>query len=298
MEIKRYLLADVDLARGSVDDSGDTGYAELSQNVPDGFVTDLQTDLNALEFSEAGTPDGAFGQKTRNAVVALQGLSGIAPTGAVDSKTRAAMRFWLENGHTKSRPPSEAAPTPRTLQGLTYVAPRVRHFSQGDERWAANVLGRNQTIRRSGCAITCIAMILRHSGRDVDPGTMDAFLDANEGYVDDSVKWNVAGECGAGSDDGLVYGRMTGTTDQLRSAIHDRLSENRPTMVRVDYGSDTNLKYNHFVLAVGRTVNGNIIMNDPATRHGDGYLTPEPDHLIETTGRKQGYDIVHLDWYD
>ena len=39
-------------------------------------------------------------------------------------------------------------------------------------------------------------------------------------------------------------------------------------------------------------------MNDPSTHHGDGYRSSGDDNLIEKTGRKNGYRIVQLDYYD
>ena len=68
------------------------------------------------------------------------------------------------------------------------------------------------------------------------------------------------------------------------------------TFTSVD-GSDANERYNHFVLAVGRTADGEIIMNDPATRRGDGYADPTADNIIERTTRQGGYNIVRLDYY-
>ena len=199
------------------------------------------------------------------AVAARQEMAKISSTGVVDRETRVALKDWLQNGHTKSNPPSEDIAAAPPADGITFIEPRIGHFSQGKPLWASKVLGRDRTIARSGCAITCVAMILRHHGRDVDPGSLDAFLDANDGYVGDSVKWGVAGGCGARGDDAVVYGRVSGTADELRPVIHERLETQRPTMVRVDYGSDAGLKYNHFVLAAGRTEDGNIVMNDPAT---------------------------------
>ena len=91
--------------------------------------------------------------------------------------------------------------------------------------------------------------------------------------------------------------RLKSSETELKEALTARIAENKPTLVRVDYGSDGNLRYNHFVLGVGRTENGQFIMNDPATRRGDGYESLV-DNVIETTSRKQGYTIVQLDWYD
>jgi len=68
-------------------------------------------------------------------------------------------------------------------------------------------------------------------------------------------------------------------------------------MVRVDYGIDADLTYNHFVVCVGITADGQIIMNDPATSRGDGYSRPD-DNILETTSHKSGYRLVKLDYYD
>jgi len=294
MPFHPYLTHDSDLQRGSVDDAGGTRYAHLSQNVPDGFVTDLQADLNALGF-DAGTPDGAFGKTTRRAVEAFRRAASLPPSGVVDARARTALAAWLAGGHTRTNPPPAAPTAPVESPGVRLVSPRIPHFSQGDPAWASRVLGRNSTIQKSGCAISCVAMVLKFRNRDVDPGVLDDFLDANGGYAGDSVMWGVAGAC---RGDALAYARLTGSRQQLLAKLHERIDEDRPTLVRVDYGIDAGLTYNHFVLAVGRTAGGDIVMNDPATRFGDGYAAPGPDNVIQTTSRKGGYEIVQLDWYD
>ena len=70
--MRGYLDSDQVLHRGSVDDDGDARYSHLSQNVSDGFVFDLQTDLVNLGFTETGEPDGAFGRDTKRAVQAFE----------------------------------------------------------------------------------------------------------------------------------------------------------------------------------------------------------------------------------
>ena len=65
----------------------------------------------------------------------------------------------------------------------------------------------------------------------------------------------------------------------------------------MDITTDAGIAYNYFVVGVGRTANGDFVMNDPATRRGDGYATLE-NNVIGTTTRNDGYRIVQLDWYD
>jgi hypothetical protein len=141
-------------------------------------------------------------------------------------------------------------------------------------------------------------MILRFYGRELNPGILDDFLDRSEGYVGNSVKWDVAGRCLESRNDKLKYSRKTGTEAKLHQILVERVQHNLPTMVRVDYGVDEDITYNHFVVCVGLTGDGKLIMNDPATRLGDGYANPGNDNVIELTSRKQGYKIVQIDYYD
>ena len=289
----------ITLERGSVDDSGDANHSHLSQNVPDGYVTALQRDLTALGFGAGMTIDGAFGLNTRKAVKAFEQAVGIDDDGIVDRSTSQAIAIWLKEGHTRRTPPGGADGEHLAgRSGAQLISPQVPHFSQGDARWGSRTLGRSSSLSRQGCAIAAIAMIQRFYGRNIDPGALDVFLDANSGYAGNSVKWGVAAGYSKGSGPKLAYARKNGSAAELVAILHKRIDDNRPTMVRVDYGSDSNLTYNHFVVAVGTTPDGDIIMNDPGTRHGDGYANPGSENTIQKTGRKQGYKIVQLDWYD
>ncbi len=76
--MRDYLRSPIDLTRGSIDDDGDARYVRLTQNVPDGFVTELQEDLRTLGFDEAGNPDGVFGRATKDAVESFQAAAGLS----------------------------------------------------------------------------------------------------------------------------------------------------------------------------------------------------------------------------
>ena len=305
-----YLNDDTVLQKGSVDDRGDEKYVRLSQNVPDEYVYSLQSDLLSLGFTEVGTPDGAFGKQTKKALMAFQILAGLVEVdeatmiaeeaGLVDRRTKDALIKWLEQGFSKTNPPG-AVETDILVapDGFKLIAPRVPHYSQGDPRWAQRVLGRGSSIRREGCAISCIAMILSFYGRNVTPETLDVYLDAHSGYSGNSVKWLVAGQCeGTVASVELTYGRTTGSKNKRIDLLSKRVDKNLPTIVRVDYGTDPNLTYNHFVVCVGKTADNEFVMNDPATFRGDGYENTIDDNIIQRTGRKNGYSIVQLDYYD
>ena len=290
-----YLLDnDVVLERGSVDDAGGARYAHLNQNVPDDYVSQLQGDLKALGFAPDASIDGAFGRLTREAVLAFQAAARLPKSGLVDESTRVAMRQWLQQGHTRNGPPADSEVN---IPGFQLINPRVPHFSQGDARWGSRTLGRSSSISKQGCAISAVAMILRFHGRDVNPGTLDAYLDANDGYVGNSVIWSVAGRFGEVAGNKLKYQRKSGREARLREILEQRVAAKQPSLVRVDYAIDSDLTYNHFVVCVGLTDDGRIVMNDPATRRGDGYANPR-DNILETTPRKGGYKLVQIDYYD
>jgi len=294
-----YLKDVVELRHGSVDDNGDTAYMSLIQNVPDAYVLDMQKDIRSLGFGSGISPDGAFGDNTGAAVKKFQKAVKLVQSGVVDQPTKQAMALWLKHGYTKSNPPETIGDLPATaIAGNLLISPRVPHFSQGDQRWASRVLGRSSSIKRQGCAITCVAMILRFYGRDADPGTLDVFLDGEGGYMGNSVMWNVAGRFRQDKTNKLKYSSKTGSEEKLRKFLQERVEKNLPTMVRVDYGKDSDITYNHFVLCVGATAEGGIIMNDPATRLGDGYANSGQENVIEKTTRKNGYKIVRVDYYD
>lgn len=291
-----YLYDPIELEHGSVDDTGEMSYGGLFQNVPDGYVTDLQVDLYSLGFTAIGKSDGAFGNKTEEAVRAFQLYCKLENTGIVDASTKDEIVIWISQGRHKDEviePELDKA-----KDGVLHlISPRVVHFSQGDSRWASRVLGRSSSIRSQGCAIACIAMILRHFGRDINPGKLDEYLDTHSGYSGNSVKWNVAGKCGETAKNKLKFKQKTGNTKSLKRVLLQRIEKNLPTMVRVDYGKDEGLTYNHFVIAVGITADEEIVMLDPGTRHGDGYADLKAN-IIERTSRKGGYQIVQLDWFE
>ncbi len=299
MTNSRYIDSDLNLAKGCVDDHGDSRYMRLTQNVPDDYVFDLQSDLLQLGFSEAGKADGAFGEKTRQAVMTFQKLADIPMSGIVDQMTKTELRIWCEHGYTRESPHgAEPTDTPAGENGITLITPRIPHFSQGDPQWSQRVLGRHSSIARQGCAITCIAMILKFYGRHVTPGTLDGYLDRENGYSGDSVIWSIAGKCGQTGSNKLKYARKKGAEQKLHAHLAERIDQNMPTLVRVDYGVDPDIRYNHFVVGVGMTDKGDFVMNDPATRRGDGYADFGDDNIIQKTRRKAGYRIVQLDWYD
>jgi len=295
--LKAYLSdPSVILQRGNVDDSGAVRYSYLMQNVPDGYVIDFQTDLLTLGFNEIEL-DGVFGMNTRTALKKFQAKAAINKNGIVDTNSKNAIILWLKQGYSKNNPPAEDNRGEYQAGVKQMIFPMVPHYSQGDARWGSRVLGRSSSISQQGCAISSIAMILSFYGRDADPGSLDVFLDNAGGYSGNSVHWNAAAQFNRSGRKKLKYYRKTGSEAKLVKIIKKNIRNNLPTMARVDYGKDNDLKYNHFVVCVGIADDGSILMNDPATRYGNAYDNSSNDNIIQKTTRKQGYNIVGVDYY-
>ena len=111
-----YLIDDlVTLKKGSFDETGAQRYHKTA-NVPDNYVVALQTDLQTLSFSP-GSIDGAFGNKTANALQRFQETAHnnlrlqngtiitINPSytriinGECDLQTRQELKLWLDLGY-------------------------------------------------------------------------------------------------------------------------------------------------------------------------------------------------------
>lgn len=201
---------------------------------------------------------------------------------------------------TKPQASSATSALPATNGGEILVSragKRVPHYSQGDSRWGASTLGNKKTIKQAGCAISSISMILSYYGRDVTPAIMDGYLDKNHGYSGDSVNWDVAFKCGE-EKNGVKFSGRKIVSGGFDAVLDVRIAANKPTLARVDYGKDSDSTYNHFIVIVGRTKDGFHIMNDPATREGDGASNPTSENIVERTTRSKGYRIVSLDVFD
>src|SRR5262249_16914717 len=68
-------------------------------------------------------------------------------------------------------------------------------FTQADPRWGSETLGSTtSTMAEESCAVSCAATVLAFYGREIDPGRLNAFLAAHDGYTPKRVA--VLGEGG------------------------------------------------------------------------------------------------------
>lgn len=120
----------------------------------------------------------------------------------------------------------------------------VPQFFQGDERWRNDLLGPTDgTLGAEGCAVASAAMVLASYGADVDPGRLNHFVDAIDGFTPEGwLYWEAAAEYPPG------VARHIYEDDASYRLIDENLLKGNPVIVRVRYPSGIT----HFVVIVGK----------------------------------------------
>lgn len=140
------------------------------------------------------------------------------------------------------------------------------YFSQNDSRWGNKpyTIGEDKaTMSDTGCGPTAMAMIASSMGRNFNPVDM-AKLAKLTGNRDST---------GTNSNFINQVSPMLGMTSQQKlnptaKDIDKQLSSGNPVLLLGGSGSDPFTKSGHYVVAVGKDSNNNIIINDP---RGKGY---------------------------
>ena len=128
-------------------------------------------------------------------------------------------------------------------------------MGQQDGAWAGAPLGTSATesIGSAGCAITAVTMMLRYYGLNTDPGAFNAWLTANGGYAyDDQLIWDAVTRYSGGR---VAFSGWLGPDP---GTIQAELDAGRPVVAEVSLGANQ-----HFVLLIGYTTEGGIVINDP-----------------------------------
>jgi len=126
----------------------------------------------------------------------------------------------------------------------TTIEVHPQPFAQADSRWASQRLGStDSTLAAEGCAVTSAAMALAFYGIPVDPGSLNVFLNANNGYTPQGwIYWEAAAE--------YVPGKVRHAYEDLPSyrLLDWNLARKNPVIVRIRRPEGGK----HFVLLVGK----------------------------------------------
>lgn len=152
---------------------------------------------------------------------------------------------------------------------------KIEPFCQDDSRWAetkydnyvknTDAQGNKTyyTVGSKGCALTCMAMIAKSGGADIDPGKLAEYMNDNNGFDEERVKWNAinafSGDNGfmfdSYSGEGLKYKEDKKTVDLDNSKtislslMEQSLSDGALIIAQV-YNPTT--KNNHWVLVTDK----------------------------------------------
>lgn len=140
--------------------------------------------------------------------------------------------------------PSKVLPASGGLYFPVERVIEVPQFFQGDPRWAGDPLGpTTSTLGAEGCAVASAAMVLASYGADVDPGRLNRFVQAIDGFTPQGwLYWEAAAEYPPG------LARHVYEDDASFALIDRNLMKGNPVIVRVRYPSGVT----HFVVIVGK----------------------------------------------
>ena len=136
-------------------------------------------------------------------------------------------------------------------------------YRQGDPQWGGRRLGTSSSLAAAGCAMTSTAMaVSKITGKTINPGEMDAWLDKHGGYAGNGLIWGKAAQMGGlgASKAGFNF-----------STINKQVDAGRPVVIGVDYKAGSNGGANgtdHWITVTGRGREGGknvYYANDPAT---------------------------------
>jgi predicted chitinase len=136
-------------------------------------------------------------------------------------------------------------------------------YRQGDPQWGSRRLGTSSSLAAAGCAMTATAMAAsKITGKVINPGEMDAWLDKHGGYAGNGLIWGKAAQMA-----GLGASKQAWNLNTLNKQV----DAGRPVVIGVDYKAGSNGGANgtdHWITVTGRGREGGknvYYANDPAT---------------------------------
>lgn len=123
----------------------------------------------------------------------------------------------------------------------------VYQYLQCGQSWSSSQIGTctNSTICTDGCAITCMAMLLKTNGVNVNPGTLNTYLTNNNGYSGGCL---LIWDKGAGYPGSSIS--FTGSAAYSLSTIKSKIDAGNPVIVNVT------TSVNHFIVVKGYNGSG------------------------------------------
>lgn len=166
------------------------------------------------------------------------------------------------NGYTTNVWVAEIQPT------TNFPALDVPDIKQYSSPWntqiydSANTWSSNPTIERWGCSLTSAAMILQYYNHDIDPGTLNTWLNSHNGYNKIGyINWNAVSRFSLTNTAKIDPNKNApilewNTFSPNQSTIINEIENNHPLIAHVP---------GHFTVIKGRQ-GSDFLVNDPASR--------------------------------
>jgi hypothetical protein len=136
---------------------------------------------------------------------------------------------------------------------------KLVHLSQQDPQWKNDTLGDSaETLMKSGCAVTCVAMLLSGWGYPETPRTLNQKLKQNGGFVGAGIAWWAVNRLYP-----QIKVRSTGllqNKDAPLAEIDASLAQGQPVVALIDYAPDADLDW-HYVLIHEKRENDYMILD-------------------------------------
>jgi LysM repeat protein len=228
-------------------------------------VKQLQNALVKLGFmtsAQMKTGPGIFGPATEAALKKFQASRGVPNTGYYGTLSRAALQKALSGAPAPKAAASKPAASKPASSGSTSVS-GVPLYSQSDSRWGGRRLGSSSSISAAGCAMTSVAMaISKISGKPIDPGQLDQYLDTHRGYYGNALVWGTAA---------AARGLKASKSGWSLSTIDANLKAGKPVVIGVDYKAGSGGGANgtdHWICVVAKKTDSQgrvyYVCHDPA----------------------------------
>lgn len=141
-------------------------------------------------------------------------------------------------------------------------------WSKADYAFGSANTGCGKTIGSCGCAMVSAVMVARYygitntQGNDVNPGTLNAWLQNNTGYYPGgAMSWYKVAQY---TDNQLAYDANSGDFSTTNySLANSYLDLNRPVIAKVHYIKDAKT-HTHFIVLANKLSSDNYEVKDPA----------------------------------
>ncbi|WNG50853.1 transglycosylase SLT domain-containing protein [Archangium minus] len=216
-------------------------------------ITDANHIVAGKTLHLPGDSDGFDDLPNRSAKGARTDGAGGSSSGSDDTYTPAAAKKGGKSGPVRD---DDGREFPTSEDGTPL-------YRQGDKAWGSRTLGHDDSLASAGCAMTATAMaISKISGKVINPGELDKYLDTHNGYSGDGLKWDVAANAAK-----LGAKQMPWSLGN----VNKQIDAGRPVVVGVNYKAGNGGGGNgtdHWITITGRgKQNGKPVYyaNDPAT---------------------------------